>query len=808
MKIYIESIAAVFAFGGLAYFRAPLWIWTLTFASTLASIIALDAIGHFSSIFLAVALFAWVAVFHIPLIRERTLTPHIRQWFQKVLPAVSVTEEEALEAGEIWWEAELFQGNPRWQNLASFVTPRLTAEEASFVKHQLPTLCGLIQDWQSSTHNLDLTDQAWDYLKKEKFFGLVIPKSYGGLGFSHFATSTIVQTLATHSLSAAITTMVPNSLGPAELLQKYGTDLQKQHYLPRLAAGDEVPCFALTGPEAGSDAGAMRDIGIVCQGVYEGKEVLGIRLTWNKRYITLAPVATLVGIAFKLQDPDGLLGQKASLGITLALLPANHPGVEIGMRHFPLGQSFMNGPTRGKDVFIPLDWIIGGPSMIGKGWRMLVECLSAGRGISLPALSTAVGKLCYRSTGAYASIRSQFNTPIGRFEGVVQALARIAGLTYLLEANRILTAGAVDSHMRPAVATAIAKYHMTEMARIVLNDAMDIHGGRGIMLGPNNYLGRVYQGWPIAITVEGANILTRNLMIFGQGVVRCHPYIRVEMQAAAQNTPESLKIFAEAFFGHIGYAISNVAKLLAGHFLWPFVMFKAKTPIQRYQTSLNRLSIALSVVSEVALLFLGGQLKRKERLSARLGDVLSYLYLASGALKYYSKSQNNQEEAPYLEWALRYCLTQAQKAFFEFFANFQGTMGRVLQCLIFPWGAPFKAASDALDQQLASSMMSLSYMRAHLGDGCYVGNEQEGLGLLEKAFQALQAAQPALNKIATRQNKGLLSKQLTFKEKLQLGLQEQWLTSEDELLLNLWESLRWQAIQVDEFSETQLQRTA
>ena len=464
-----------------------------------------------------------VVVFAIKDIRLNLITRPTFKMFKKVLPPLSQTEREAMEAGDVWWDGELFSGEPDWQKLHNYPRPKLSEKETAFIDNQVETLLAMLDDYKIVQKDKDLPKEVWDFLKTEGFFAMIIPEKFGGLEFSAIANSTIVSKIATKSLTAAVTVMVPNSLGPGELLLHYGTTEQQNRWLPSLAKGDDVPCFALTGPEAGSDAGSIPDSGVVCKGEHDGKEVLGLRLNWSKRYITLAPVATVLGLAFKMYDPDGLLGDEKELEITCALIPTDHPGVKTGERHYPLNMAFMNGTTYGKDVFIPLDWIIGGQQGAGRGWRMLVECLSAGRGISLPALSTATGHLAAKMTSAYTVVRQQFGVSIGQFEGVQEGLARIGGLTYALESCRLMTAGAIDLKLSPSVVTAIAKYHMTEMGRTVMNDAMDIHAGKGIQVGPNNYLAHGYMGIPVSITVEGANILTRNLMIFGQGATRCHP---------------------------------------------------------------------------------------------------------------------------------------------------------------------------------------------------------------------------------------------------------------------------------------------
>jgi acyl-CoA dehydrogenase len=551
--------------------------------------------------------------------------------------------------------------------------------------------------------------------------------------------------------------MVPNSLGPAQLLLHYGTEEQKEYYLPRLARGEEIPCFALTGPDAGSDAAAMPDKGVVCRQEFEGKQQLGIRLNWEKRYITLGPVATVLGLAFKLYDPDQLLGPDKEPGITLALIPTDTPGIDIGSRHFALNQAFMNGPNRGKDVFIPTDWIIGGQARIGQGWRMLMECLADGRSISLPALSCGGGKLASRATGAYAAVRKQFKTPIGKFEGVAEVLGRIAGNTYAMDAARGLTTLAVDSGEKPSVASAIVKYHLTERMRRVIDDAMDVHGGRGICMGPRNYLGRVYQAIPISITVEGANILTRSLIIFGQGAIRCHPYLLKEMQTAQQR---ELGGFDQALFGHIKLLLSNLARgvfhsLSGGRFV--------KAPVDGeeavYYRKLTRMSAVFAVTSEAALLTLGGTLKRKESLSARLGDVLSHLYLASAALKRFSDQGRQAADRPLLEWAVRDSLYEAQQKLFEVYDNLPARwLGRALKWTLFPYGAGYRAPNDALLQRAANVILHWGSARERLTEGLFVSeDDDESLAQLEVALEKASVAQAVLLHLRNAMRSGQLA---------------------------------------------------
>src|SRR5687768_12649263 len=569
-------------------------------------------------------------ILFVPPVRRALISNHMLKIFRKILPQVSQTEQEALDAGTVWWDGELFSGRPDWDKLLAYPKPKLEAEEKAFLAGPVEQLCAMLDEWQI-THELhDLPLHVWQFIKDNGFFGMIIPKQYGGLGFSALAHSEVVMKISSRSGTAAVTVMVPNSLGPSELLLQYGTEEQKSYYLPRLAKGLEVPCFGLTGPEAGSDASAIPDSAIICYGTFNGNEkVLGMRVTWEKRYITLGPVATLLGLAFKLHDPDGLLGGQKDLGITLALIPTDTPGVEIGRRHFPLDAAFQNGPNSGKDVFIPMEYVIGGIEGVGSGWRMLMNCLAVGRSISLPATSTGAAKLAARTTGAYGRVRVQFKMPIGFFEGVEEALARIGGHTYMMDAARMMTAGAVDLGEKPSVISAIVKYHLTERGRQVINDAMDVHGGKGICLGPGNYLGRNYQQTPIAITVEGANILTRSLIIFGQGAIRGHPYVLREIAAIAEpDEAKALHAFDEAFFGHAAFVASNKARALwMGLTRARFANVPATSETRRYYQQLTRFSSAFAFAADVSMFVLGGSLKRRERLSARLGDVLSQLYL-------------------------------------------------------------------------------------------------------------------------------------------------------------------------------------
>ncbi|AVD86443.1 acyl-CoA dehydrogenase [Pseudomonas sp. SWI44] len=644
------------------------------------------------------------ALVALPEWRRKVFTGPVFKWFKRTLPPMSQTEREAIEAGTVWWDGELFSGRPDWGTLLAYPAPRLTEEEQAFIDGPTETLCAMVSDWQIG-QDMDLPPQAWQYIKEQGFFALIIPKEYGGKGFSAYAHSQVAMKLATRSGDLASTVMVPNSLGPAELLLHYGTDEQRNHYLPRLARGDEIPCFALTGPLAGSDAGAMPDTGIICKGQWNGEEVLGLRLNWEKRYITLGPVATLLGLAFKAYDPDHLLGEETALGISLALIPTDTAGVEIGRRHLPLGAAFMNGPNSGKDVFVPLDFLIGGQAMLGKGWMMLMNCLSVGRSISLPAVGTGAAKYTSLVTGQYANIREQFNVPLAAFEGIQASLARIGGNAWLMDSARLLTAKAVDLGEKPSVLSAILKYHLTERGRECIQHAMDVHGGKGIIMGPNNYLGRNWQGAPIFITVEGANILSRNLMIFGQGAIRCHPFVLKEMALAGrEDSDQALKEFDDLMMKHILFAAGNAAStLIFGLGLGRLEKVPGDTLSQGYFRALNRQAAAFALLADLSMMLLGGALKRRERLSARLGDVLSYLYLSSAALKRYHDLGSPGHMQPLLRWAMEESLGQAEEALDQLLDNFPNRfVGCALRVLVFPFGRRHTGPSDELDAEVAA----------------------------------------------------------------------------------------------------------
>ncbi|APA83614.1 acyl-CoA dehydrogenase [Francisella tularensis] len=719
---------------------------------------------------------------------------------KKATPAISQTEQTALNAGNNWFEQDIFQGKPDFNKLHSLKKFELTAEEKSFLANETTELCKLIDDWKINYQEKDLSVEAWDFIRNKGFLGLVIGKEYGGKGFSAAAHSEIVMKLATKSVTAAITVMVPNSLGPGELLVHYGTDEQKDHYLPRLASGQEIPCFALTGPTAGSDATSLPDYGIVCHEEFNGKKTLGIKLkNINKRYITLAPIATLVGLAFQLQDPDNLLGDTGKEGITCALLPYNHKGLEIGRRGFPLGQAFMNGYIKAKDVFIPIDWIIGGQKMAGEGWRMLVECLSIGRAISLPACGTANTLMSAVMTAAYASVREQFKVPIAQFEGVQEKLAQTAGLAYIANATRQFTVAAVDSGLRPSVSSAIAKYHLTEMGRITINNAMDIHGGRAIIMGPNNYLAIPYMATPIGITVEGANIMTRNLMIFGQGAMKCHPYIRNEIESLMNDDEER---FITNFKSHFKYMALNGSRTLwyglSGGFTAPSYPSKFK----RYYRYISHMSTAYSYVNDISITVLGAGLKRKERLSARLGDIMSYLYMAVAVLKYYKDTGEPQSDDIYVDWSIQHCLYQAQQAMLDLFRNFPNRIfATKMKLFVFPYGKKFRRPSDKLEAQICNSLVSNSDTRQWMKDKCYIPNDDnDPIGRVENAYLASLTTQPIKKKIIDAIKTAKLPK-TSWQNSIDIALENKIITQQEANIAHEMLTKVNNIIQTDEFDD-------
>lgn len=777
-------------------------------------------------IFLIVAL-----LFNITPLRQTFLSKRLWHFARRIIPPMSDTEREALEAGSLWWEAELFRGNPNWKMLHDLKLPSLSEEEQAFLDNQVTTLCDMLDDWKIMYERHDLSLEVWDYIRQQRFFAMAIPKKYGGLEFSAAMHSAAIAMISSRSISAAVNVMVPNSLGPAELLLRYGTEEQRQYYLPRLAAAEEIPCFGLTSSHVGSDAANMQDRGVVCYGDYQGKQVLGMRVTWRKRYITLAPVATLLGLAFKLYDPDHLLGEQESIGITVCLVPTNLPGVNIGRRHFPVFHAFLNGPTQGEDVFMPMDFIIGGQQNAGKGWRMLMECLSVGRAISLPSVSAAGAKLAYRMTGAYAKLREQFNLSIGKFEGVADKMGEIAGLSYMVNAMTLMTVGGVDLGEKPSLCSAISKYHATEMSRVIAQHSMDIHAGRAVQAGPRNYLLHSFMGVPMSITVEGANILTRSLIIFGQGAIRCHPYAYEELQVLYQSDQQQgLLKFDQLIARHFRYLVGNMARCFLhgvglGKWLYRSPYGNKSDQgindklLNKYYVRLSRLSSALALSADVAMSLLGGELKRKESISARLGDVLSYLYIASACLKYYHDHQrpplnvdnktNNQYQydndstidRQHLLWTLQYCIYQSQEALVGVFSNYpRNSVGRALRFIIFPFGRRYRLPSDGDTQALAKIMMAPSAFRDRLTRYCYIGKvADDPTGRVEQAFQKMIIVEPLLKKLKQAIKAGQISRQWPIEKQIDTMQQLSLLNEQEAKQLKQFEHLRLDAIEVDDF---------
>jgi acyl-CoA dehydrogenase len=804
----IITILFLFAAFYLAYRRLPLLSYTVTFSLLFAAYLLLATPAGLwqGTLWLALTLM-WL--FNIrPLRRALISRPFMREYL-RLLPAMSKTEREALEAGTVWWDGELFTGKPDWSKLQANPPARLTPEEQAFIDGPCEQLCRMLDDFDITHRRFDLPPEVWAFLKSQGFFALIIKKQYGGLEFSAYAHSCVLVKVAGRSVTAASTIAVPNSLGPAELLQHYGTEAQKDHYLPRLARGLDVPCFALTGPRVGSDAASIPDTGVVCRSLWQGQEVLGLRLNFDKRYITLAPVATVIGLAFRMYDPERLLGGEIDIGITCALIGRDTPGLTVGARHLPLNIPFQNGPVRGHDVFVPLTSIIGGPAMAGQGWRMLIEQLSVGRCISLPSNTTGGSTMALFATGAYARIRRQFNQPVGRFEGVEQVIARMAGYTYIMDAARSVTTAAIDAGARPAVPAGILKYHVTELGRKVANDAMDVQGGKGIMLGPHNYLGRSYQSIPIAITVEGANILTRNLMIFGQGAIRCHPYVLREMNAAREpDRTRGVADFDRALFGHVGFAISNaVRSFVMALTLARFEQVPGSPATRRYYQHIVRFSASFAFMADVAMLSLGGYLKKKESLSARIGDVLSMLYLASMVLKQHEDNGAPEEDLPIVEWACRELLYQAQEQIHGVLRNFPNrALAATLRVLIFPRGRTYFAPADRLGRKVAALMIDNSPSRARLTRLVYrelqPGNP---LGLLQQALELAPLAEPLEKQLRVLGVKTGRVTALDLPGQIEQGLALGILDAAQAATLRNWDRLTMQLINVDEFVPGELE---
>jgi acyl-CoA dehydrogenase len=787
---------------GCAFYGTSLLIWSIAMATGFIILAATGSVPIFSLFVIGLILAAITLSLNVTPWRQMLISGPFLKQFRRMLPEISETEQVALDAGTVGWEGELFAGRPSWKILKKQPYLGLTVEEQAFLDGPVEEICHQLNSWEITHIDADLNPETWAFLKENRFFGMAIPKEYGGLGFSAMAHRAVLQKLSSVCAVTASTVAVPNSLGPAELLLHYGTEEQKNHFLPRLARGEEIPCFGLTGPTAGSDATSIPDHGIVCKGTYKGKEVLGIRMNFDKRYITLAPVSTLIGIAFRMFDPDGLLGDTEDLGISLALIPRDTKGMEIGRRHMPLNLPFQNGPIKGKDVFVPLDSLIGGVEMAGQGWRMLVECLSVGRAISLPSTSTGGSKMGALATGAYARIRKQFNMPIGRFEGIEAALARIAGNTYATSALSRMTATAVDLGEKPAVPSAIAKYHTTEMAREVIRDAMDIHGGKGVIMGPRNYLGRGWEGIPVSITVEGANIMTRNLMIFGQGAIRCHPYVLKEMEAARiENPVERLNRFDHLLFSHVGYSIRNAARsLFLGLSFGKFAVVPHDRKTAKFYKKLTRYSASLAFISDIAMLTLGGKLKQKEHISARLGDVLSHLYICSAMLKRYESEGRPVADQAILAWAFHNAIYKIQIALRLVVDNFPNRYMRfLLRFVVFPFGRREKEPGDRLTHKVAQLLLVPSDTRNRLTHGTFKSDTStHPICLMEQALPKVIHAEPLERKLLKALKQGVIEG-ITWDDQLKDAIEKSVVTPEEAEILLEVRDLVAEIIAVDDF---------
>ena len=802
----MSVIVGIIFFGvilNFMYRRSSGWHFLFATAGYLLFVTFVSHASLFSNVLLWLIAAGLLTLFFYKPVRRLALTRFILHSFHQVMPKMSETEQQALEAGTVGWTGDLFSGAPNWEKLLALPGPQLSTEEQAFLDGPVETLCSMLNDWEIS-RSMTIPVSVWDFLKANGFFSMIIPKKYGGKEFSALAHSAVIAKVSGVSTAVATTIGVPNSLGPAELLMHYGTDAQRDYYLPRLASGEEIPCFALTSPRAGSDASAIEDHGIICEAEFEGKKQLCISLNWNKRYITLSPVATLLGLAFKLYDPNKLIGEQEELGITCALIPTKLPNVVTGRRHFPLNCAFLNGPTQGNNVIIPVDYIIGGVAMAGHGWRMLMECLAVGRSISLPSMVSGGSRRSTLCAGAYVRIRRQFNVYVGQFEGVQTVLARMVANVYALEAVRLFTVSSIDRGERPVVESAISKYHTTEFSRHIAMDAMDVHGGKGICMGPNNYLAQSYMELPIGITVEGANILTRSMIIFGQGAIRCHPYVLNELKAA--NNPDlaqGLIDFDKAVFGHAGFLISNQLRaswlsITGGRFTRA-----PNGPLKRYYQQFSRFSAALAKVADDSMLAIGGALKRLENLSARLGDLLSYLYIGSAVLKHYSLADEatQAEELPLVCWICDDLLYKLQNTMHDFLINFPNHwLGYGLRTHIFPFGRHFNPPSDKLSMQVAELISKPGKLREHLSRGLYHTEGANNFVInLGKILEQAMAVEPLLHKInIAKRHKAI--KGVNFAALIADAVEAKVVTAEEgEQLLNA-DAAKMTVINVDDFS--------
>lgn len=784
----------------LAFNRATIIIWTVT----LGVFLIIVSICPTSAVTISILWILWACFagfLNIFPLRRALFSNRILELYRKAMPPMSLTEREALSAGTVGWEGDLFSGMPNWTKLIDMPKDTLSAEEQAFLDGPVEDLCSMINNWEINQKTFEVPTAIWDHLKKHGFFGLIIPKEYGGKEFSALAHSQVITKITSVSIAVGTIASVPNSLGPAELLLQYGTEEQKTHYLPRLAKGEEIPCFALTSPEAGSDASSIVDHGVICRRNVDGEEKLGILLNWNKRYITLSPVATLLGLAFKLYDPDHLIGEKEEIGITCALIPVVTPGVITGRRHFPLRCAFPNGPTQGKDVFIPMDWIIGGPKMAGHGWRMLMECLAAGRSISLPSMATGGTKRIFYATGAYARIREQFNIYIGAFGGIQEALARVGAHTFAVEATRLFTVAALDRGEEPAVASAISKYYTTQTSRTIINDAMDIHGGKGICMGPHNYIAQTYFETPISITVEGANILTRCMIIFGQGAVRCHPFVLQEIMAAKnEDHSAGQRAFDKALFGHLCFIVSNKVRAFLLGISKGYLAWAPKSKLRRYYQQFSQFSAAFALVADAAMLTIGGALKRKEKLSARLGDLLIFLYVGSAAMKYY-ELLNDEEGLPLVRWLCEDLLYRMQLQLNEFLINMPNRwLAWGLRMVVFPLGQRLKPPSDHLTKQVAELLIYPSKIREKISQHLYTKNTAHNpIGLIASVLEQSIAAEPLEKKLRHALREKIITG-MTLEDKVKAAVTANIFTAEEGKQLISAYDARLSITNVDDFA--------
>lgn len=780
----------------LAYLGARFWIWCLAAAGLLW--------GSAAPIWTWIVLGVIALLFNVRPVRKILVTAPLMKAAAALdlLPTIGERERVALEAGTSWLEADVLSGRPDFKAMLQDPYPDLRQDEREFLEGPVNELCRMVDDWEVH-RTKDLPQEAWSYIKDERFLGMVIPEEYGGHGFSAYGMNAVIAKLSSRSIPLAVDVMVPNSLGPGELLVHYGTEEQKDRYLPRLARGEEIPCFALTEPDAGSDAAGLASEGVVFQGD-DGD--LYLRLNWDKRYITMSSATTLIGLAFRLTDPGNLLGKGEEPGITVALVPSDVEGVQLGQRHDPLHTPFLNGPMEGENVVVPVDQIIGGPEQAGNGWRMLMETLAAGRGIFLPAMNTGGAKLASRVTGAYAQVRQQFGLPIGRFEGVEELLSPIGGLTYMVDALSRFTCGRLDQGQKPAVISAIAKHRSSEFNRQVFMKAMDLLGGAGIMLGPKNLLGSGYVASPIAITVEGSNIVTRSLIIFGQGLIRSHPFAYEELRALEIGDREA---FDRAFWGHIGQIVGNLARsLLLGVTGGRAAGAPVRGPTAVYYRRLTWASALFALLADVALFTLGGALKKREKISGRFADALSWIYLAMCALRRFEAEGRQAEHLPFVRWGAETALVEIQSALEGILANFPLRPVRwafgwplLLSLRLNPLGS---GPSDELGESVAAALQRPGTVRNQLTQGIFTP-EQEGEPLfeLERAFELAVKAQPLYAEIRAAMRRGEL-RPLRPKHLVRAARDEGVLSSEEFELLERAERARKRAVSVDAFGLDQM----